>query len=397
MGGIQNLHLIVLNGFSTIGSFTLIAVPLFILMGEILFRSGVIVIVVDALTKWIGRIPGSLSYTAVASGTLFATMSGSSMSGTAVLGSTLVPEMMRRGYSKEMSLGPILGAGGLAMIIPPSILAVLLASVAKISIARLLIAGVVPGIVLALLYCLYIALRCKIQPHLVPATEDISSFTWVDKFQALITLLPFGVIVFLVIGLIFMGIATPSEAAALGTTGSVLLTIFYRKARWSVLVTALLETLKISCMVNLILMGSLTFSQIVAYTGIGAGLVDLTTTTSLRPLLVVAAMNVLVIFLGMFMDAISILMITIPIFVPIINALGLDPIWFGVLMVVNYEMGTITPPFGLLIFVMKGVVPSATVTEVYKAGVPFFLLAFLLLGILLIFPQIATWLPAMMF
>jgi tripartite ATP-independent transporter DctM subunit len=194
-----------------------------------------------------------------------------------------------------------------------------------------------------------------------------------------------------------MGIATPSEAAALGTVGSVLLTIFYRKARWSVLVTALLETLKISCMVNLILMGSLTFSQIVAYTGIGAGLVDLTTTTSLRPLLVVAAMNVLVIFMGMFMDAISILMITIPIFVPIVNALGLDPIWFGVLMVVNYEMGTITPPFGLLIFVMKGVVPSATVTEVYKAGVPFFLIALLLLGILLIFPQIATWLPAMMF
>jgi len=394
MGGLANIHLIILNGVPTIGSFTLIAVPLFILMGDVLFRSGVIIVLIDALNKWVGKIPGNLSYTAVASGTFFAALSGSSMSGVAVLGSTLVPEMRRRGYSVEMSNGPVLGAGALAMIIPPSILAVLLASTAKMSIAKLLIAGVIPGLLMATLYCMYIFVRCRIQPHLVPGTEDLQAFTWGEKFRALLTLTPFGFIIFLVTGLIFLGVATPSEAAALGAVGSVVLTFFYGKAKISVFVDSMKETLKISAMVFFILLGSQTFSQVIAYTGVGRGLTELIVGIQASPILVVIMMNLIVFVMGCLMDAISILMITVPIFMPIVIALQLDPIWWGVMMVINYEIGTLTPPFGLCCFVMKGVDPEASITDIFKAGLPFFCGGLLVIVLILVFPRIALLLPS---
>jgi len=221
MGGTKAFSMLTLSAFSSVASFPLVAVPLFILMGELLFHSGVITVVLDAAGKWIGGVRGSLSLVAVAAGTLFGTMSGSAMSGVAVLGSTLAPEMRRRGYSKEMSLGPILGSGCLAMIIPPSILAVLLGSLAQIPVGELLISGIVPGLILAGLYALYILVRVRVQPTMAPAFAT-GDPTWGEKIRALVSVLPVGIITLMVWGVIFFGIATPSEAAAIGVLGALI-------------------------------------------------------------------------------------------------------------------------------------------------------------------------------
>jgi tripartite ATP-independent transporter DctM subunit len=396
MGGFENIHLIILNGLPTIGSFNMVPIPLFILMGDILFRSGVLMHLIDNLGKWVGKVPGSLSYTAVASGTLFAALSGSSMSGVAVLGSSLVPEMKRRGYSTAMSTGPILGAGALAMIIPPSALAVLLASTAQMSVAKLLIAGIVPGLLLAGLYCVYIHVRCRIQPHLVPGTKGLPDVRWGEKMRALLNLTPFGFVIFLVTGVIFLGVATPTEASALGVMGSVLLTFLYRKGKISVFVNALNETLRVSAMVLFILLGSQCFSQILAYTGVARKLVEFVLSIETNPILIVIMMNLIVFILGCLMDAISICMITVPIFMPIVNALHLNPIWWGAMMVINYEIGTLTPPFGLCCFVMKGVDPETSITEIFRASFPFFMGGLLIIAIIMFFPRIALWLPSYM-
>jgi tripartite ATP-independent transporter DctM subunit len=351
---------------------------------------------IDNLGKWVGKVPGSLSYTAVASGTLFAALSGSSMSGVAVLGSSLVPEMRRRGYSTAMSTGPILGAGALAMIIPPSALAVLLASTAQMSVAKLLIAGIVPGLLLAGLYCVYIHVRCRIQPHLVPGTKGLPDVRWGEKMRALLNLTPFGFVIFLVTGVIFLGVATPTEASALGVMGSVLLTFLYRKGKISVFVNALNETLRVSAMVLFILLGSQCFSQILAYTGVARKLVEFVLSIETNPILIVIMMNLIVFILGCLMDAISICMITVPIFMPIVNALHLNPIWWGAMMVINYEIGTLTPPFGLCCFVMKGVDPETSITEIFRASFPFFMGGLLIIAIIMFFPRIALWLPSYM-
>jgi tripartite ATP-independent transporter DctM subunit len=395
VGGVKSFSTVTLSAFNSIASFPLIAVPLFILMGELLLHTGMANTILDALGLWTGGIRGSLSLTAVASGTLFATLSGSSMSGVAVLGSTLVPEMRRRGYSKELSLGPILGSGGLAMIIPPSALAVLLGSVAQIPVGDLLISGIIPGLVLASLYACYIIVRASIQPHLAPAYTS-TRVPMGKKVFALVKIAPTGLIIFLVVGLIFLGVATPSEAAATGVLGSFVLAALYGKLTWPAVRKSVLETVQVSSMVFLIIMGSAAFSQILAFTGVSRGLVSFVANLSLPPIAVMVAMQLVLIFMGCFLEQISMLMISIPIYMPVVKALGFDPVWFGLIVLLNLEMAGISPPFGLLLFVMKGVVPDATLADIYRAGVPFFLLGALAMALVMAFPVLATWLPGLM-
>lgn len=395
MGGIDKLYLVAATVESNIGSFSLAAVPLFIFMGELMFESGIAERMVNAVGKWIGRLPGSLSLVAVAAGVLFATMSGSGMSGVAVLGSTLVPEMRARGYSYEMSLGPIMGAGGLAIIIPPSMLIVVLGSLAQISVGKLLIAGIIPGLLLASLYAAYILLRAGFQPRLAPAFAP-ANVTWGDRIRSLLQILPLSLIVFLVLGLIFLGVATPSEAAASGVLGAFILAALYRGLTWKVMKGSIIETLKVTSMVMMIIMGSSLFSSLLAYTGASHELVKLATSLPVHPLVVVVAMQLVLIFLGMLMDGISMLMITVPIYFPIIMALGFDPIWFGIMMMVNIEMGGISPPFGLYLFVVKGLTPDISMTKIILAGMPFFFMGVLAIVIMLFAPPVVTWLPNIM-
>jgi len=395
MGGVKAFTTLPLSAYTSVASFPLIAVPLFILMGELLFRSGVMSIVLDAAGKWIGGFRGSLSFTAVAAGTLFGTMSGSGMSGVAVLGSTLAPEMRRRGYSKEMTLGPILGSGTLAMIIPPSILAVVLGSLANIDVAQLLISGVVPGVVIAALYAVYIFFCSWLKPHLAPAYV-IGNTSLGEKLIALLSILPVGIITLAIWGVIFFGIATPSEAAAMGVAGALVVIAIYRKLTWTILTRSVLDTTRITSMVFLIIMNAAAFGQILAFTGISRKLVGFVVDYALPPLLVMIAMQATLIVVGTFMDELAMLLVTIPVYMPIVEALQFDPVWFGLLILINLEVATISPPYGLALFVMKGVVPDATMGDVWRASLPYMLLGVIAMALVVTFPGLATWLPGLM-
>ena len=396
-GGAPGLMQLILSIRESVTSFTLLPVPLFILMGEVMFQSGIGFRMIDTLEKWLGRLPGRLSLLAVGAGTLFATMSGSSMASGALLGSTLVPEMERQGYKKPMSLGPILGSGGLAMMIPPSALAVILGAIAEISIGKILIAIVVPGLLMAVLYATYIITRSKLQPHLAPTYEIIPPSLLEKLAATALYVLPLGLIIFLVIGLIFLGIATPSEAAATGTLGTFILAAIYRRLNWGMLKKSVLATVEITVMVFLIIMGATAFSQILAFSGASRGLIELATSMPLAPIFIIVGMMFVLGILGMFISVVPIMMITLPIFMPIIYALDFSPVWFAVIFLLNMEMATTTPPFGLLLFVVKGVAPKGTtMADCYRAALPFLGCDVIALALIIAFPAIALWLPTQM-
>jgi tripartite ATP-independent transporter DctM subunit len=395
MGGTDAFALLAVSAFASIASFPLVAVPLFVLMGELLFQSGVVAVVLDGVTKWIGGVRGSLSYVAVAAGTLFGTMSGSAVSGVAVLGSTLAPDMRRRGYSKELALGPILGSGCLAMIIPPSVLAVLLGSLAQIPVGALLIAGIVPGLMLALAYAAHIFVRLRLNPLLAPA-ESRSASPPGAKLRALASISPVLIITLSVWGVMLFGIATPSEAAAIGVLGSLLVMAIYRRLTWHAVKRALFDTVRITSMIFLIIISAAAFSQILAFTGTSSQMVSFATQSGLPPWAIVVAMLVTAILLGTFLDELALMMVSIPIYMPVIKALAFDPVWFGLLMLLTLEIATISPPYGLALFVLKGVVPDASMGDVWKASIAYMMISTLLVAVIFVVPGIATWLPGLM-
>lgn len=395
-GGGHGLEQFIRSIFSSISSFVLLPVPLFVLMGELLFHSGVFIRALDSLDKWMGRIPGRLCLLSVGGGTLFSTLSGSSMGTSAMLGSLLLPEMEKRGYDKTIAIGSCM-SGALAMIIPPSALAVVLGSLMQVSIGKMLLAGVVPGLLLAFMYVAYIVLRCKLQPNLAPDYVPIA-VSWSEKFKSLAThVLPFGVIIFVVTGLIFAGLATPTESAAMGVMTTAAVVAVYGKLKWGVMRRSLDSTLRITVMMLMILTGSTAFSQILAFTGASRGLVELVVSFPFPHLAIIAVMQMLMIILGTFMEPVSIMMVTFPIFTPIVKTLGFDPIWFGLLTLINMEIGMKTPPLGLCLFVMKGVVPEkTTMLDIYRSVVPFVLIDMTAMVLILFFPTIATVLPHFM-
>lgn len=391
-GGEAGLRQLILSVWSSVSTFTLLPVPLFILMGEIMFRSGVATQMMEALDKWIGRLPGRLSLLAVGGGTLFSVMSGSSMASIAMLGSVLVPEMEKRGYKNPMSIGPILGSGCLAVMIPPTALGIILAGLAQISIGKLLIAIIIPGIIMAVLYASYIFIRCVVQPSLAPAYDPPPAPLKEKIASALTHILPIGGIIFLVIGVIFLGIATPSEAAALGALGCLILAACYKRLNWQVLKISSLETLRVSAMVFLIFTGAAAYSQLLAFTGVTSSLVGLVTELPLPPIATLIGMQLMVMIMGMFMESVSILMVCLPLYMPIIRAFGFDPVWFGVIMLINVEIATISPPFGLCLFAMKAVAPSrATMWDIYRSSIPYWFLDIVLMALVIAFPQLALW------
>ncbi|MDE0706041.1 MAG: TRAP transporter large permease [Rhodospirillaceae bacterium] len=394
MGGADGLIQLVSNGTVSISSFLLVPVPLFILMGEIFFHAGLAVRVFNALDAVFGGIRGRLSYLCVTSGTVFATLTGTSMASTAMMGSMLVPEMNRRGYKNKMSIGPILGSGGLAMIIPPSALAVLLGSLAQIDIGALLLAGIVPGLVLALLYIGLIYLQVRFDPDAAPSYET-GRHPLGRKLMLLATnVLPMGIVIVAVIGMIVAGIATPSESAAFGVIGVVILAIAFRRLNWDVLKKSLTGTVRVTVMVFMIIVGSSTFSQLLAFSGASSGLVSWATDLAVAPVAMLLLMFLVLLFLGMFLDQISQMLLTLPVFMPLAVTLGYDPIWFGVVMLLAMEISLTTPPFGLLLFVMLGVAPKGTtLSEVALAGLPYILCSLILLALLILAPAIAVGLP----
>jgi tripartite ATP-independent transporter DctM subunit len=397
VGGERGLTQVVDNSTALITTFQLVPIPLFILMGALFFHSGLAVRVFDALDKLFGRLPGRLCFLTVAGGATFSTMTGSSMANTAMLGSLMVPEMRRRGYNWRMSLGPILGTGGLAMIIPPSNLAVLLASVASIDVGRLLVSGIIPGFVLAFLYCGMIALQLFLDPNGAPSYE-IKRATRREKFHAVcVHVLPMSIVVFLVVGFIILGIATPSEAAAFGVLGVLMLAATFRLLTWNAVWVSLESTVKVAGMVFFIIISSSVFSQLVAYSGASVGLLNWVTSFDLSVTVMLLCMFAVLLLLGMFMDPVSMILISVPILMPLIGVMKIDPVWFGLFVLLCLEMSQTTPPFGLLLYIMLGVAPQGTTLfQVASAAFPFLVCDAILLVLLTLFPMLAQYLPSLM-
>ncbi len=385
------------NSTILITRFTLGPVPMFIMMGSLFFFTGLALRVFDGLDVLFGRLPGRLCYLTVAGGALFSTLTGSSMANTAMLGSLMVPEMQRRGYNWRMSMGPVLGSGGLAMIIPPSALGVLLAAIAGIDVGKLLIAGLIPGFLLAVLYALMITLQLAMNPAGAPSYE-VERTTWGKKLSMFCThVLPMGFVVFMVIGFIIFGWATPTEAAALGVLGVVILAAAFGALTWDSLVKSVDGTVKVAAMVFFILMNSTVFSQLLAFSGASAGMLAWVTSFQLSRYEVLFVMFCVLILLGMFMDGTSMMLITIPIFFPLAKAFGIDLVWFGLFVLLCIEMSGTTPPFGLLLYVMLGVAPKGTTLyQVASAAFPFLVCDAILILMLVFWPGIALWLPSFM-
>jgi len=313
MGGLDGVSLSVQQIFTSLVSFSLAPIPLFVFMGELMLHSGMAKRTLDVFDKLIGRLPGRLSLIVITGGALFSTLSGSTIANTAMLGQIMVPEMQDRGYKNPMILGPIVGVGGLAMLIPPSALAVVYASLAQISVGKVLIAGAIPGFMLAVLYSLYVYGRCHLNPSIAPAYE-VEHHTLAEKLSELsIYVLPLGFIFFLVLGFIFLGIATPTEAASTGAIGSIILACCYKKFNLTILKKSLRGTLQISVMAFMIIAASKTYSSILAFTGATSGLVSLVDNVEMARLVVLIIMMLILMILGTFMEQVSMMMITIPI------------------------------------------------------------------------------------
>jgi len=396
-GGAAGLEQLIVSIYTSLTTFLLLPVALFIFMGELMFHSGIAPLLIETVDKWLGRLPGRLGLLAVSAGTTLSTLTGTSLASTAMLGAVLVPEMERQGYKKPMSLGPILGSGGLAMMIPPSALAVLCGAIGEISIGRILIAIIIPGLLMAILYAAYIIIRCWLQPSIAPA-YDVIPTPLSEKLLATVKyILPLGFIVFLVIGVIFIGVATPSEAAATGAIGTCILAFVYGRLNLEIVKKATTSTLSITGMLFLIIAGARAFSQILSYSGASQGLSELATGLPVSPIVIVIAMQVIILFLGGFMDVVAIMMITLPIFVPVILTLGFDPVWFAVIFLLNIEMAGTSPPFGLGLFVMKGVAPpDTTMGDIYRAALPFLGCDLIAMALIIAFPELTLWLPGLM-
>ena len=293
MGGEIGLRQLGLSIFSSVTTFTFMPIPLFIVMGEVIFHSSAAPKMIDTIDKWMGRLPGRLALLSVAGGTLFASLTGSSLGSTAMLGSTLVPEMEKHGYKKSMSIGPILGSGGLAIMIPPSAIAVLLAAIAEVSIGRTLMAIILPGLLMAVLYATYIILRCWLQPS-VAAPYEVAPIPVSETLLALVRyVLPAGFVIFMVIGLIFLGIASPTEAAATGALSTFILAAFYGRLNWDMVKKSISSSMWITAMIFLIIAGAKSYSEILAFSGASRGLVELVTSLPFAPIAMVLAMVVL--------------------------------------------------------------------------------------------------------
>ncbi|MFH1487652.1 MAG: TRAP transporter large permease subunit [Pseudomonadota bacterium] len=393
----SGLTLLIHNIYNSVSKFYVLPICMFMLMGQIMFRTGMGYKMLDVMDKWMGRLPGRLALLSVAFSTLFATMSGSQMASASMMGTLLIPEMQRRGYAKEMAIGPILGAGGLAMIIPPSSLAILLGAIAQISIGKLLIGGLIPGLIMASLYSMYIVARCWLQPSVAPAYE-LKSVSLRDKLKATVTyVLPLTLIIFLVLVCIFLGWTTPTESAVLGAVGSLIMAGCYRSLSFKVVKESFMSTIRLAAAILMILTGAITFGQILAFSGVTRELASTISALPFSPILIIICMQISLLFIGTFMDTGSMIMVTMPIFMPIVNALGVNPVWFGVVVLLNMEMSSVTPPVGMMLFVMKGVSPpDTTMADIYRSGIPFLLCDLVAMAIIMTFPVLVLWLPNLM-
>jgi tripartite ATP-independent transporter DctM subunit len=394
LGGEAGLTQFARNSVGSVASFSLTPIPLFILMGEVLFHTGLAVKVIDGVERLIRQVPGRLAVVAVVAGTVFSAISGSTIATTAMLGSLMLPVMLARGYHPTMATGPLMAIGAVDMLIPPSALTVLLGSLSGISISGLLIGGVVPGLVLSLAFVVYIIVRVKLNPALAPTSAFTEHRGWQKLRPFVQYVIPLVSIFGVVVASMSAGWATPTESAAIGAFFTMVLAALYGALTARNLVAALRGTAAISGMILFIIVGATTFSQILSFSGASNGLVELIVGFGLSPLAVLAAMMLLLIFLGLFVEQVSMMMITLPIYMPLVAKYGFDPVWFGVMFLICMQLGLLLPPHGLLLMTMKGVAPpQVRMGHIFQAVLPYIAMSLIVLALVFFIPALAVWLP----
>ncbi len=371
-------------------------VPLFILLGEILFRSGCMEVLLDSIDKLVGRVRGRQYVLSISLSTVLGALSGSGIAVGAMLGRSLLPIMRNRGYDTKLSIGTILAGACLAPIIPPSILAIIVGTLADVSIASLLIAGVLPGLFLAGLFVTACLIKVRLDPSLAPMEEDVQDLTLGEKLRALAGLLPFSVIIFMVMGLIMLGVATPSESAATGVLGALLTAAYYRRLSWRMLYEAVGEAAQLACVILLILASAVMFTQLLAFTGATSALTEIVTSLDVNRWVMFFLMMLLPFILCMFIDQLGLMLVVIPIYLPILKVMEFDPVWFWLLFLLNITVGAITPPFGYVMFAVKGAASDVPMTDIFSASWLFVALTVLGMILMAIFPQIILLLPNLM-
>ena len=398
LGGEAGLVQLARNSVGSVASFSLTPIPLFILMGEVLFHTGLAVKVIDGVERLIRQVPGRLAVVAVVAGTVFSAISGSTIATTAMLGSLMLPVMLARGYHPTMATGPLMAIGAVDMLIPPSALTVLLGSLSGISISKLLIGGIVPGLLLSLAFVVYIIARVKMNPSLAPRAEFTEYRGW-EKLRPFVQyVVPLVSIFVVVVASMSAGWATPTESAAIGALFTIALAALYRAITFTNLLQALRGTAGISGMILFIIVGAMTFSQILSFSGASNGLVEIIATLGLPPMALIAAMMLVLIFLGLFVEQVSMMMITLPIFMPLVQKFGVDPVWFGVMFLICMQLGLLLPPHGLLLMTMKGVSPpQVTMGHIFRAVVPYLFMSLAVLALVFFVPAVAVWLPKALF
>ncbi|MBL1242006.1 MAG: TRAP transporter large permease [OCS116 cluster bacterium] len=395
MGGHFGMLQLTANASESLMNYSLLPIPLFLLMGELFFHTGVAERVFMVVDKLLGGSRGRLSYVAIGGGTIFSALSGSSLGNVAMMGSTMYPEMKKNGYSDVLSIGPIIATGGLAAIIPPSGLAVVLGSLAGLDVGYLLLAGLTPGLMLAATYALLVFGITRVKPDTAPIVE-VTKIAFGEKMKLVaINLLPMVFIIFMVVGLIILGIATPTEAAAFGVVSVMIVAAGFRQLTMSSIWKALTNAMRISGMIFLIILASTTFSQILSISGATRGLVDWVVNIDASIALVLLAMGLVLLVLGAFLEPVGIMMLTIPVFFPLATSFGVDPLWMGVFILMWIELGLATPPFGLALYVMLAATKDKSIIDVSIAVAPYLLCTVLLIVLISIFPEIVLFLPSL--
>ena len=406
-GGPSGATIIVHSTYTLMRMFILVAIPLFIFMGIILEMSGIADDLYEAIYKWVGGLKGGLAMGTIAICALIAAMVGVSGAATVTMGVIALPSMAKRGYDKRMITGAIQAGGALGFLIPPSILAIIYGMLARVSIGKLFAAGIGPGFMLATFYIIYIGIRCRLQPHMGPPIPPDERASWREKLISLKGLILPGMLITMVLGFIILGITSPTEASAAGAGGALICAIIHRRLSWSVFKEATLRTARITGIILWVVVGAIAFSTV--YDGLGAAkMVEaFIGGLPLGPYGVLILMQLSFFVLGMMLDDTAILFITLPIYVPLIRFLGFDPVWFGILYIVNMQMAFLTPPFGYTLFYMLGIVKDLyrtgtipeeiTIGDVYRSVWPFVAMQGVGLAVIIIFPQIAMWIPTLFF
>src|SRR5690554_3202776 len=389
-------YMLVSQMWGSMNSFTVVAIPLFVFMAMILEKTGVAHALYRMMHLWWGSVRGGLAIGTVGICTIFAAMVGISGAAVVTMGTIALPAMLERQYDKRMAIGCIGAGGGLGILIPPSIIMILYSLITGVSVGKLFAAGILPGLLLAILLSAYIFLRCWLQPELGPALPPEERGNWREKFVALRAVILPIIIVLMVLGSILFGIATPTEAAAVGVLGAMISAAAHRKLTWPLLRDASIRTFRLTGMIMWILFAAHAFSA--AYQGMGAhsfieGLMEHVPGGPWGTLIFI---QIILFLLAMVLDPVGIMLITLPVFLPIITELGFDPIWFGILFIINMEIGYQTPPFGFNLFYLKGIVPpNISMGDIYRSVIPYTLVEILGLIIIMLFPALATWLPSL--